>query len=398
MANTDNKVAYLDGIRGVAALLVFFHHFLLAFYSGYYSFNAGATHLHGLDIAYGQSVFSVLSNGHFCVCVFFVLSGLVLSRKYFLTNKFEIIVSGAQRRFLRLYIPVASVIIIAYLLMQAGLFYNVAASKITHSEWWLGSLWTFPDVTQKLLYSLTVGTMFRGDATFDTSLWTMSIEFMGSLLVFAFLALTHNTRNRPACLFLVFCYFVFADDPFMAAFLFGISLNYVSATSGWWNKYCKAVLVILLLFTGLFLGSYPTAGDVRNTTFAYFPRWLMDHHNWFHVIGGYFLVLSFVLSPALQRVISRRPFRFLGYISFSFYLLHPLVIGSFACYLCLQLYQPLGYNAAVLVVFISTVCVCIFLSWLMTRYIDDPGIRLSKYVYNKWVKKFVSQTASVTTE
>ena len=92
MAKTVSKIAYLDGIRGIASLLVVLHHFFLAFYIAYFSFDPGASNLRGLEIKYGQSVFSVLSNGHFCVCVFFVLSGFVLSRKYFQTNDFQVIV------------------------------------------------------------------------------------------------------------------------------------------------------------------------------------------------------------------------------------------------------------------------------------------------------------------
>ena len=134
MTKTVSKIAYLDGIRGVAAFLVFFHHFLLAFYSAYYTFDLNASNLPGWEVRYGQSLFSVITNGHFCVCIFFVLSGFVLSRKYFQSQKLEVLVSGANRRFLRLYIPIAFTMIIAYILMKAGLFFNVDVSKLTHSE------------------------------------------------------------------------------------------------------------------------------------------------------------------------------------------------------------------------------------------------------------------------
>ena len=133
MAKTVSKIVYLDGIRGVAALLVVFHHFLLAFYSAYYTFDANASHLHGLEIKYGQSVLSVFSNGNYCVAVFFVLSGFVLSRKYFQTRVFEVVISGAQRRFLRLYIPIAATLIISFILMKAGLYFNAPVSKISYS-------------------------------------------------------------------------------------------------------------------------------------------------------------------------------------------------------------------------------------------------------------------------
>ena len=127
MAKTVSKIAYLDGIRGVAAFLVFFHHFMLAFFSAYFTFDISATNWKGWDVKYGQSLLSVFSNGHYCVNIFFVLSGFVLSRKYFITQNIEVLVSGANRRFLRLYIPVATTMIIAYLMMQGHLFPSFVA-------------------------------------------------------------------------------------------------------------------------------------------------------------------------------------------------------------------------------------------------------------------------------
>src|ERR1035437_10886835 len=106
MQTTTGKISYLEGIRGLAALLVFFHHFSLAFYPAFFTHDPGASHLNGLEVQYGTSVFSVFSNGNFCVCIFFVLSGFVLSRKYFQSNTFSVLLSGAQRRFVRLYIPI----------------------------------------------------------------------------------------------------------------------------------------------------------------------------------------------------------------------------------------------------------------------------------------------------
>ena len=387
MQKTTNKVAYLDGIRGMAALSVFLHHYLLVFYSAYYTADPATSHLHGLEITYGRSVLSVLSGGYFPVCVFFVLSGYVLSRKYFISNQSEVLVSGAYRRFIRLYIPVAFTMIIAFIMMKAGLFFNVPASGIQHSEWWFGNMWTFPHPLERLLTCLKNGTMFEGDNAFDTTLWTMSIELTGSFFVFAYLALTHNTRNKQAALFLAFLFCVVTYNKPLAAFVFGISLNYVEDAVPSLNPRRTGIIAGLLLILGLILGSFPDSGDFSGTIFGHFPGLFTKAAHWVHVSGAYLLVLAFVLSPRLQRFISLRVFRFFGYISFALYLLHPLVMGSLSCYLLLHMYPGIGYNHAALYIFVATIAVCIPASWLMARYIDDPGIKLSKYVYNRWFKK-----------
>ncbi len=387
MAKSVNKIAYLDGIRGVAAFLVFFHHYLLAFYSAYFTFDLNATNLHGLDVKYGQSVLSVFSNGNFCVHIFFVLSGLVLSRKYYRSNQFEVVVSGVQRRFLRLYIPVATTMIIAYIMMVSKLFYNMQVCQLTHSEWWLGGLWNFSNPFGRLLTCLKVSTMFQGDSAFDTSLWTMSIELTGSFFVFAFLAFTHNTKNRFFSLVLAFLFCKFTQNAVLSTFVLGISLNYIEDLVPRFNKYLITLFAGLLLAVALLLGSFPSNDIIQGTVFQHFPGLIMRFAPWFHVFGAYFLVMAFVISAPLQKLISLRLFRFLGYISFSLYLLHPLIIGSFSCILFLKWRISMGYNHAVLLIFFLSAVLCILVSWLMTKYIDDQGIRFTKYVYNRWIKK-----------
>jgi peptidoglycan/LPS O-acetylase OafA/YrhL len=387
MEKTTNKVAYLDGIRGVAALSVFLHHYLMVFYSSVYSLDPAASHLHNMEINYGQSLLSVLSGGYFPVCVFFVLSGYVLSRKYFLTNNTEVLVSSAYRRFIRLYVPVAFTMILAFLLIKFGLFYNVPASRIQHSESWLGSMWTFPEPFHRLLMCLRVSTMFQGDNAFDTTLWTMSVELTGSFLVFAFLALTHNARNKQVSLFLLFSLCAITYNRPMATFVFGISLNYVENAAPSLGSHRAGIIATIFLVAGLLLGSFPDSGNISGTVFAHMSWVFTKAEHWVHLTGAYLLVTAFVLSCPLQRFVSLRVFRFFGYISFALYLIHPLIMGSLSCYLLLHMYPSIGYNHAALYIFLLTTAVCIPASWLMTKYIDEPGIWLSKYIYNMWFKK-----------
>ena len=393
MQQSTNKISYLDGIRGLAAFIVFIHHFAIAFYPAYYSLEPAAAHMGKWEMEYGRSLYSVLTNGNFCVCVFFVLSGFVLSRKYFRAADISVLVSGAQRRFIRLYVPVAVTIVISYLLIKAHLFYNTPVSHIAHSEWWFERMWTFEHPTRRMFQCLAYNTMFFGDAAFDTTFWTIAIELFGSLFVFAFLALTHNTRNRLAALGFMLFYFYYAQSLYFAAFVFGISLNYSEVFSARMqlqpgsSKKMTAISAVLCL-VGLVMGSYPSTNVYKGTFFARLTSDFFIYVNWlwFHVIGAWLLVLAFVVSPVFQRGISVRPLRFLGYVSFCLYLLHPLVIGSIGSYLFLQCYKGMGYNPAVALVFSVSTFVCLLLSWLMTKYVDGPGIKLAKYIYDRYVK------------
>jgi peptidoglycan/LPS O-acetylase OafA/YrhL len=60
LEKTINKIAYLDGIRGTAALLVLIHHFLLAFYQAFYTGAMDASNSGGVDLIITPTIFRKL--------------------------------------------------------------------------------------------------------------------------------------------------------------------------------------------------------------------------------------------------------------------------------------------------------------------------------------------------
>ena len=387
MERTGAKISYLDGIRGLAAFLVFFHHFCLVFYTSFYNWNPVSSHLNGLEIKYGQSVFSFLTNGNFCVCIFFVLSGFVLSRKYYQNNNIDTVVSGAQRRFIRLYIPIAFTLILSYVILKAGLYYNVQVSQLTHAEWWFSYKWFVPHPEKQLAQCLAYKTLFEGDSTFDTCLWSMSSEFYGSMMVYVLLALTHNTKVKVPVLLLILAVCLIKSKVYPAAFVLGILLNYVERTKEQFNYVLTSAIAVVLLIVGLGLGSYPSSNIVAGTVFEHLPVAFQSDETWYHVTGAFLVIIAFVISARLQRMISLRFFTFLGYISFSLYLLHPIIIGSFSSICFVHLYAQMSYNLAALLVLMLTIGITLLAAWLMTKYVDDPGVKFSKYFYTRFMAK-----------
>ncbi len=386
MKTDTGKVKYLDGIRGLAAFCVFLHHFGLAFYPAYYGHITEFSHLGGLEVSYGKSVFSFLTNGSFCVHIFFILSGYVLSRKYFQTEDIQIMVSSAYKRYLRLYIPVGFTILVAYLLLKAGLYYNVQASLVTHSEAWLGGFWTFSNVNAAFLKSFLYDTMLSGNNTFDTTLWTMSIELYGSMLVFAVLALTHGAQRRCIGLVAVSIALILMNKTLYTCFILGISFNYVETHKLKYSKNALFVLSILLMAAGCLLGSYHSL-YTEGTLFEKLPHAVLALKNTFLIIAGYLVILSVTISPRMQAFFSSRALRFLGAISFSLYLLHVLIIGSLSSFVFLKLGGSFGYNTTVGIVFLITLPVVLGLSHLMTQYVDMKGVSLSGHLYERYFRK-----------
>ncbi|MFZ2835300.1 MAG: acyltransferase family protein, partial [Candidatus Moraniibacteriota bacterium] len=190
------KIRYLDGLRGLAAFVVVFHHFILAFYPALFSGPDNVTHMaSGKEIFLSGSVLNLFYNGNFAVCVFFVLSGYVLSHKFFVFKDNEIITASAVKRYLRLAIPVAFSVFCAYILMKFSLFYNQQAAEASGSGW-LGGFWDFkPDFIDSLNQTF-IGTFFSNVFEYNMTLWTIAFEFFGAFLVFGFLALFGKMKNR----------------------------------------------------------------------------------------------------------------------------------------------------------------------------------------------------------
>ncbi|HTB05880.1 MAG TPA: acyltransferase family protein, partial [Bacteroidia bacterium] len=273
------KVQYLEGLRGLAASLVVIHHFLLAFYPSVYFGDPKTVHTtHFIELAYFRSPLSALTNGNFMVAIFFVLSGYVLSRGYMINNKIETLTSSAIRRFPRLYIPVAVTLVIAFILFQTT--YTVCQTTAsTTQSWWLVHFWPKDFSIRAFLSCLSYSTMFLGDNRYDPSMWTMYIELYGSMLVFALLALTHNTRLKWVLFILISLFIAKVFFVLYLAFIIGICLNYLDKVNLQNFKYRK-IVVPLLIASGLIFGGFPSwAGAYDQEKFYHFVSspWVMNN-------------------------------------------------------------------------------------------------------------------------
>ncbi|HEY6159873.1 MAG TPA: acyltransferase [Bacteroidia bacterium] len=387
---TGTKVNYLEGIRGIAAFMVLGHHFMLAFYPGAYDNNPVRFHTKTLEHWYYASPLNVLTNGNFCVTIFFVLSGYVLSRRYWQQKDISIVSSAAKRRFPRLFIPVAFTLILSYILLNLSLYKHKEAAVISHSDWWLGTLWPMDPSFGTLMQYMFKDVMFLGSADYDTSMWTMKLELFGSFIVFGLLLVTHFTSRKGVYFIFLGAIFVFlalnGQAFYYIGFVCGMMLNDVEAFMQR-RKHLNAnyVLVPALIIAGLFLGSYPSLNFAHYGFWEFVYKWsfgqkMIDSFAYvlFHTAGAMMLVTAVVISPGLQKLFSTRIFRFLGLISFSFYLLHPLVIGAFSCPMMIKLVPAMGYNKAGMLVLALTAALTIFISWLMAITVDRFSIDISK--------------------
>jgi len=383
----SKKVVYLEGIRGVAAFMVVIHHFCLAFYPSLLNGVPDSSHLNKLELLYYSSPFIFLTNGQLFVYIFFILSGFVLSKKFFKEKDINYLVSASVRRFPRLFIPVAFSLIIAFLFLKCSLNYNEQVSHITKSIWFasLKGDPSFIHFLKVFFYKSIVVT----DNSYITVLWSVSVELYGSFIVFSTLALTRNVKNLFFILTLLFVLFALERNAEYCAFIMGIMLNY-SDTIKLKNTFFKALVIVILIITGCFLGGFPhiyylSVPTIKGSFYSFLNySALIDNSAFINACGAFLLILAVQLSAKLQDFFSSKALAFLGNISFSMYLIHTIILRSVTSFTFLKIIGYCSYNISFIISFISSIVIIFVLSYFMTIYVDKNSLVASKYVYNRF--------------
>ncbi len=171
MTKTINtsRYAYLDALRGIAALIVVFHHCLLTF-SPMEAADAGM-----ISALLIYTPLRLLWAGQAAVMVFFVLSGFVLT--VMLTRKPPLTYMGfAVKRIARIYAPYVIVVSIGIALTSA-----FQARGIAGLSDWFNDSWTHP-VSRGLLVDHA---LMLGGANYnhvDNPIWSLVHEMRYSLI------------------------------------------------------------------------------------------------------------------------------------------------------------------------------------------------------------------------
>ncbi|KAI3318002.1 acyltransferase family-domain-containing protein [Xylariaceae sp. AK1471] len=266
---TLSPTAYLDGMRGLAALFVYFcHYFYTSFVisEGYYRFSpssdpdlpSSSTTASTYTSLWRLPFIRLLYSGPSMVCVFFVISGYALSlrplqqlshHKY--TNPeaaFSRTVSSLVfRRFFRLYLPPVISTLSIVILLRLGAYEGTRSfstdrtfvrnviehhpprldsfsAQTTH---WGREMWDF-------VHIWGWENVYGGSTGYDVHLWTIPVEFRCSMMLFLVLVGTARLRENVRLVALgVFAWFVLRSDRWeMLLFLAGLVIAELDVRRG----------------------------------------------------------------------------------------------------------------------------------------------------------------------
>jgi peptidoglycan/LPS O-acetylase OafA/YrhL len=382
------KQMHLEAIRGLAALCVVAAHYAAAFYP---SAVFGASYrLHeNWERLFTTTPLGLIFSGYFAVCLFFVLSGYVLSIPYFgpSAKDTDHLLAALFKRPFRLGGLVVVSILISFCLLRSGGYFNVAVSDQSFSTPWFHDYWPQGVIGLKRLVGDLSTHLFACGAAYNSPLWTLQIELYGSFLVFIFLLLFRKTKLRAlAYLYAAVCFRGSLYHGFVIGILFAdIVRNYGDSLKVWSRHFISWPLLAF----GLIAASYPaysSRADLTSTFYGFFPQ-LPFLGGGYSMLGAVLVFGAVLLAPRLQFILSTPLFAFLGRISYAVYAVHFLLLGSFSSWLFLTLRHGLSYGASFLVVVLCSLSLLLVISYYLTKYVDEPitqaANRLAQFVQGK---------------
>lgn len=378
MSENTQKMLALEGIRGIAALVVIFDHLHLAFFVETDQAIASYlnTHFPFLLSKAGQYFVTGLHDGNFAVWVFWVMSAFVLSRKYFQLTKAnrdldsaEYLTRSVIKRYPRLFVPIFASVLFAFIILSAGWMTNndLGERLGTHtSQGWLFTFYEFEPSLTQAVKSAVWDTFFdfNRDTTYNTVLWTMQPEFFGSVFLFGFLSLFGNKTIRWFAYPIIILILYFKELHWLNAFLLGIVLCdlyentdvFAKAGSalkpGWLQAFFGLGIMVLI--------GAPNYGGV------------------FHLIIAVVLIFLALSTKVVAGVFSAKLPVYLGKISFSLYLIHVPILCSATGFIYRVLENRMGYPISAITTSVITIMLCIVAADVFYKIADQQGITLGR--------------------
>jgi peptidoglycan/LPS O-acetylase OafA/YrhL len=377
--STTKRIDYLDSARGFAAIFVVWGHFLYQ-----YGFQDAVPIV-------AHSPLRFFYNAVPAVSFFFVLSGLVLAKKY-LDKRAELnIGSFYVARLFRIY-PAFLVVLLLSILCAELLYHNIATTPPMdpNRDFWSRDSSPLAYLKESILfYSLEGSHLFP-------QLWSLIVEMQVSLLIPFFIILIEK-KTAWFIIFILSCMLCFLSA-FTAIFLlhFGLGIiiaKYFNRIGGWWSSFSwiKRGLLILLgigLFQYRHMVPYLCAkivGEGRLSGYLNVDKVISLAEG----IGSAILIFCIVGSIRLQRFLNFRPFTFIGKISYSIYLCHFIILYMALPYF-FRFLNSQDINRAALLLPLGLIFVTIgvlALSTILYYLIEKPFIAYGKTFYGYFYRK-----------
>ena len=335
-------------------------------------------------------------NGYGAVDLFFLMSGVVLTLSF--RRRPFAVATWLLRRTIRLGLPMAAAILSGLALLSLWPYAHVAAGALTGSSLWLGAVSPRTPALPAALHQIACEGMFFGYAetsllpnwvtslmgvatlgqSYDAPLWTLHIEFLGSVLVMALVAI-RALLPEGLHLTVAACFGAVLITSPLLMFVLGHLVCPLLRNGRWSRAWLIPGLGSLLI--GLLLASGRPYGFL-NLLFLQLPQFPTGpatdaaHFQW--RLAEIFILTGVMMLPRVQAFLTRPTMRWLGRISFSLYLVHFPILFTLTSALFLNLYHLLPYDLDALVCTGFGCSLALLAAVLFDGIIDGPAIAASR--------------------
>lgn len=422
------RTSWLDGLRGFAAFLVYWHHHQLwaheaseAILESGFGFN---NQHHFASFYFVRTFFT---GGHFAVAIFFVISGYVLSVKPLnlihageWTKLNDNLASAVFRRWPRLYIPI---ICTTFLFLTLHHTFGFWTPAIKWESNYKDGVWMWYAEFKNFSYVFNAG----GEPWFmyNPHLWTIPYELKGSLTVYT-TVLALSRCSKPARLWclvgLNFYYLYIVDGWNCALFVMGVLLSELDLLAEkkelpslfYKLEAYKELIFYNLFFMGMYLSGVPSHSnemkDLRASPGWYALSFLKPQAVFNYKAFYLFWGATFVL-PAIPRIHWLKSFfetrfcQYLGRISYALYLVHGPCLWVFGDRLyvlvgwvreshkvnwrgwCnampLPKWGPFGLEISFLLPNLVLLPFTLWVAEVVARAFDEPAVKFSQWLYRR---------------
>lgn len=346
---SKGKIKCIEGLRTIGWIGIFICHFRRSFFPN---------EIWGID--------RFVCSGNAYVRLLFVISGLVLSYKYFTNERYDNILGDIIKRYFRLMPSILFSELIVYFLMKFNCLRNTEVAQIVGSTEFLGIFNQFkPDILGCLKEALFT-TYFNGGNGYIGPLWTMTYEYLGSILILCASSVFKKSRWRWCFYAVIFMAFSSYYNYFVLGMLICDLLVNTSIVDYLNKSFFSRALCFIL---GYIMFSMIQLDDSNKYTRIIFS------------IGITLLMLGIFASNSIKRILGNKIMLAGGRIAYSAYIIHWPLIETLSCALILMLYKKQMLSAELIwVVLVITFIVVIIISEFITNNIEPIGVKIAKKI------------------
>jgi peptidoglycan/LPS O-acetylase OafA/YrhL len=371
----------MDALRGMAALQVMGTHYISAFYP-YAVFGAQGSYVKksSWETLLFFPPFGLLTAGNFAICLFFILSGYVLSYRFLgERHAFLDIASAMLKRPIRLGGLVVFTVILSAALWAGGFYFNSEVSALTGARPWFERPWRGDLEFGGLLVNMGTA-MFAQAGYYNPPLWTIKIELYGSMYVFIFLMIFGACRRRG--LIVLALLLMLRNSPYFGFFMGLFLADMVKHHAANIQDGRRKAMFLIALIGAAYFSSYPgyvSPAFLRMTAYGVLPERSAMFVG-YPMLAAILVFGLLALSRTCQQALTRPSMLWLGQVSYAVYALHFLVLGSLASWLFLAWRPMLGHDLAFLAVVVCSLPLTLWLSHWATMLVDMPSARLGQWL------------------